>query len=73
MEQNMMNNNNYIFRYTFAGVLLFIAALGFFIAYQAATITLELTITFMSLVFITAGITLFSKAVKDHINRLGDI
>lgn len=73
MEQNMINNNNYIFRYTFSAVLLFIAALGFVIAYQAATIALELSITFMSLVFIAGAISLLYKAIKDHISQVSDI
>jgi len=72
MEQNMMNNNN-IFRYVFSAVLLFIAALGFILAYQSPDVSAELTYTFISLGVTTAAISLLSKAVKDDTNRLSGI
>jgi hypothetical protein len=73
MEQNMMNNNNNIFRYAFSAVLLFIAVLGFIIAYRADTVTLELSYTFISLAVTTVAISVLSKAVKDDINNLSGI
>lgn len=73
MEQNMINNNNNIFRYAFSAVLLFAAALGFIIAYHSATVSAELSYTFISLAITTAAISLLSKAVKDDINKLSGI
>jgi len=73
MEQNMMNNNNNVFRYAFSAVLLFIAALGFVIAYHSTIVSTELSYTFISLAVTTAAISLLSKAVKDDINKLSGI
>jgi hypothetical protein len=72
-EETSENSNNNIFTYAFIGVLLFIAALGFVLAYFPSIITLKLSYTVIAFTLAGASVSLLYKAIKYDKKRLSGI
>ena len=70
MEPGITKNHNNIFKYAFAGALLFIAAFGFTLANLSSILTLELSYMLISGILAAAAISLLYKAIKADKQRL---
>ena len=65
--------DNTVFKYAFAGVLFFIAALGYVLTHFAGIISLELSTVIVGALLGLASVTLLYMAIKNDKERLQDI
>jgi hypothetical protein len=68
--QNNMKNENSIFLYAVAGVLLFISSMAFVLAYKANVAAFDASYTLSAFVLFGSSISLITRAVKQDAYRV---